>query len=90
MNQKQQTASEAAFLGRLVATAQACNVYLNSSVKLVGVLEGFSSQDGVIWLRPHSGHGTELAMVYLNSISSICPVAPRQLTRGASRELTSV
>jgi hypothetical protein len=55
MNQKQQTASEAAFLDRLVATAQACNVYLNSSVKLVGVIEGFSSQDGVIWLRPHSG-----------------------------------
>ncbi len=82
--------SEAAYLHHLVTTGLKCNIYLNSSVKLVAVIEDFSTADGVIWLRPQAGHGNELMMAYLKNISTISPTNPRHLTRGALRELTGV
>jgi sRNA-binding regulator protein Hfq len=77
--------SEQLYLENLVATGRLCNVYLNSGIKIVGVLAAHS--EDVIWLQSETGAGDDLAMLYIHNVSTISPVKDRSLTRRALTEL---
>lgn len=79
--------SEQLYLENLVATERLCNVFLNSGIKIVGVIAAHSGSDEVIWLQSETGAGNDLAMHYLHNVSTISPVKDRGLTRRASAEL---
>jgi sRNA-binding regulator protein Hfq len=79
--------SEQQFLDQLVATGQVCNVFLSSGVKIVGAIAAHSGGGDVLWMDLQRTGGTELAMLFIHNISTICPIGSRQLNRKASREI---
>jgi sRNA-binding regulator protein Hfq len=78
--------TEQLYLDDLVATGKAVNLYLNSGVKLVGVIAAHSGD--VLWLQPQSGREDELAMIYIHNISTISPVSSRSFSQ--AHELNGV
>jgi hypothetical protein len=55
---------------------------------LTGVIAAHSGGGDVLWLQPQSNQD-DLQMLYLQAISTICPVANR-LSRRAAHELDGV
>lgn len=84
------TLSEQLFLDKLVESGQVCNVFLTSGVKIVGAIAAHSGGGDVLWIELHTTRGTELAMLYIHNISTICPTTSRQQDRRALRELEGV
>jgi hypothetical protein len=58
--------SEQLYLDHLVATGRLCNVYLNSGIKIVGVIAAHSGGGDVLWLHSETRSGEDLAMLYIH------------------------
>jgi sRNA-binding regulator protein Hfq len=82
--------SKAQYINQLIATRTPVNIYILNGVKLSGQIHFYSTADDVIWLRPQTGNGDDLSIVFLNCVSTISRVGSRYLNRHAVRELEGV
>jgi len=82
------TLSEQLYLDQLVSSEVTCHLWLISGIKLTGVIKAHSGGGDVLWLQPQSNQD-DLQMLYLQAISTICPVANR-LSHRAAQELDGV
>ena len=75
--------TEQLYLDHLVAAGRPCNIFLNSGIKILGVIAAHSANDHAIWLQSESGSGDDWDMYFLHNVSTISPVKDRCLTHGA-------
>jgi sRNA-binding regulator protein Hfq len=75
--------TEQLYLDHLVAAGRPCNIFLNSGIKILGVIAAHSANDHAIWLQSESGSEDDWDMYFLHNVSTISPVKDRCFTHGA-------
>jgi sRNA-binding regulator protein Hfq len=77
--------TENSFIQKMLTDGGINQYFLCSGIKLVGVLEGFDSKAGALFVRRPLSQGGGVQMVYKSNLSTVCPGVAKHSNRTHSQ-----